>query len=434
MFEKTMSKNKTVQTKYISKPNEPNLIYLNNKYSCENIYIVEKIHSIEGVEYDATLIVEHKSITNKEKSLYVCMLLKTGLHQKNALDDIINGKETEITLNDFINSTKGIVYENNDLLKSNIIIFTSPILVNTTFSDIKKGTIYLAPFVDGYNTQKIEPILASMKEGFIEGNTDMAGYCVPISENDPTIDDTMLTQFDSKLFKNDTTEKSVITILNFMGFFLVLLVVVFLVPFIYLSGIITIINDNLHFTPQQRLNRLYGLDVIISGFIFLLSIYFVSDGYRTNKFEYTVAGFYIFIFLIGSILAVQFSRLSNEAAFLKKFEIGTAGEIPAKIEIVNSDWYGLLKDNLFALIYKTEFETDNTTGKLQAKLKLKMFHLIWFLMIYGLLSIIVWNLDKSKNDDNKLLNMSSVSFIIILLSFFMFTLFIHNHYDYTVKT
>jgi hypothetical protein len=158
----------------------------------------------------------------------------------------------------------------------------------------------------------------------------------------------------------------------------------------------------------------------------------VSDGYRTNKFEYTVAGFYIFIFLIGSILAVQFSRLSNEAAFLKKFEIGTAGEIPAKIEIVNSDWYGLLKDNLFALIYKTEFEQDDT-GKLQAKLKLKMFHLIWFLMIYGLLSIIVWNLDKSKNNDNKLLNMSSVSFIIILLSFFMFTLFIHNHYDYTFK-
>jgi hypothetical protein len=171
LYEKTMEKNEMVHAPYISKSNEPNLIFSNNTYICKTLYITKKLHSIKGVEYDATMIIEMKSNTNQHAPLYACFLLKTGAKMQTPIDKIIEGKEnTELILNDYIKSSSAIVYENNDLVKSNIILFANPILVSSVFSNIRENTsLHLESYVEKYYTIAVEPILGNVVEGFKEG-------------------------------------------------------------------------------------------------------------------------------------------------------------------------------------------------------------------------------------------------------------------------
>jgi protein-S-isoprenylcysteine O-methyltransferase Ste14 len=358
IYEKTMAKNEMVHAPYISKSNEPNLIFLNQTYVCKTLYITKKIHSIKGVEYDATMTIELKSNTNQESPVYVCFPLKTGAKLQTPMDKVLEGKEDAVLiLNDYITSKTAIHYENNDLVKSHVIVLTTPILVSSTFSNIREIPIYLAGYAKKYKTVSLEPILGNVVEGFKEGNTDMAGYCVPISETDPNISNNMLLQMDSNLVENNSKMSSLTTAFNFMMFFVMTLVVVFFIPSLYDMMFIQLVKDNVTFTPQSRLNRIYAIDVSISVFLFTLSIIFINFGILKNDQMYTIAGFFVFLFFVGSLIIIQYQRIMNPEKFLNKLKINPS-ETDARFENAETDIIGLLRGN-FSMLF-TKIQADKT--------------------------------------------------------------------------
>jgi hypothetical protein len=75
-YQNTIANSRYVKVPIAYKTNEPNISFLENGYVATSISIVQPIHVISGIPYDATLVIEHTSVTNKTEPLYVCLLLK----------------------------------------------------------------------------------------------------------------------------------------------------------------------------------------------------------------------------------------------------------------------------------------------------------------------------------------------------------------------
>jgi hypothetical protein len=357
LYEKTIKKNGMLQMQYFSKSNDPTIIYLKNTYVAVKLYIVKKIHSIKGIDYDATMIIEHKSTTNKRKPLYVCFLLKTGSKIKTELDRIIDpdsnikpeldtkidNNSTSITLNDYIESTTAIVYENDDLIQSPILIFTTPILINSNLTNLKQSHLYLAPYVNNYNTSTVKVIL----ENKVEGLDTMAGYCQPISEHESAEANKLLLEVDTSLTPNKTVITT--TIYNWIMFVAIIVFTIGMFPLIYTWMFIRLIKVSDQ-PPQQKLSRLYAIDIILILLFFGSSINFIYKGAVYDNMYESYIGIIIFITLICSIISIGIQRYMFKQSFFDSIT-----KTPQEVEILmntpmNSifpDLFGLLYDNFY---------------------------------------------------------------------------------------
>ena len=162
------------------------------------------------------------------------------------------------------------------------------------------------------------------------------------------------------------------------------LVVIFFVPSLYGVMFIELVKDNKDFTPQRRLNRIYAIDTVMSIFLFTLSIIILKYGINTSMIIYTIIGFFIFIFFVGSLIFIQTGRLTNPESFLKKLKINL-NEPDAKFEYAENDIYGLLMDN-FRQLYRVP-KPDNPQDTELTILPLTLFLLI-FLGFYLLLMMV----------------------------------------------
>lgn len=395
-YQNTIKTSGYVKIPYTSKTNTPNIIFLDNQYIAKYLYIVEKIQNIEGVDYDATLVIEHSSITNSEP-LYVCIPLKTVSNMRSPIDDIIEGNQNiDLTINDFNKSKTAIVYENHFMQNATVVVFTTPIEVGSQFQEMRPGLFIIAPYADNYSTITITSILGNnIVEGFKEGlDTTMAGYCQPISEIDTEINNELQVGIDNNLLKMGQTNTILNTVINFFGFFVLMMFVVFAVPTAYQYLIFDLVMDNTEFNPQEKLNRLNAVDMITSLLIFGFAFAYLNHGIVHNVFGCTVAGFYIFIFFIASMVTLQFARISKPEEFLRKFiQTDKDKDSPsASFDYVKPDFFGLIIDNLSILFLKKV--PDPTTGK--DIYKFQPGALLW-VIIYLIFYFILYanNLQKS---------------------------------------
>ena len=91
-FEKTLENGGYIKIPYPSKSNTPNITsntLLKGEYVTKNLYIVKKIHNIKDTPFDGELVIEHKSLTNNEKTLYVCFLLKSSKSKTEPIDTLL---------------------------------------------------------------------------------------------------------------------------------------------------------------------------------------------------------------------------------------------------------------------------------------------------------------------------------------------------------
>ena len=406
-YQNTIANSRYVKTPISYKTNEPNISFLENGYVATSISIVQPIHVINGVSYDATLVIEHSSVTNNTKPLYICLLLKHSPNTRSPIDDLMEGNTGfDLILNSIIQSDTAILYENNFVKNAVVVIFTTPILVGSTFEKLRTGDIYISPYSETYKTISVEPILGGFDsypiEGFQEGveskntNTQMAGYCTPISETDPDATNaaTIMLDANSALAANSTVNTTLTTATNFFGFFVLMLFAVFATPSAYKYLLLDLVLDNDTFDPQMKLNRMAAVDMATCIIAFAFAFAFINFGITNGNTGALLTGFYVFLFFLTSLIVLQYNRIFNETEYLEQFGVGSS--IPS-FKNVRNDLGGLIYDNMRQLFFKkTTIKVGNETKTINQFSYAGVLLLLIYVVFYIILnSYKMWNSKSS---------------------------------------
>lgn len=388
-YEKTFINGGYIKIPYSSKSNKVNISsnLFENDYNTTNLYITNKIHTIPSIDYDGELIIEHKPLTNNDKPLYSCFLLKTIRNESingSQIDELISGKiDTILNLNKYIESSNGIYYNNSE----NVIIFTKPIIISSHISDYKSPEI-MVPFNKNYSIVTIKN-LGNIYEGLENTPKTLAAYCQPIDENDPSIGETssILIPSSGEVAINDATNTTIKTAINFCCFFLMLLFVIIIIPIIYKHFLLVLILDNEKLNAQGKLNRLSTADWFMSIILFLFSFALINNGISSNKSIYTIVGFYIFVFFLSSFLVLQYNRLFYKNDFLKQFNPNYKLETDdPKFENISIDPIGLISDTFSSLFVSKEIDSETQKEYLKFQFggifTVLVVFTVFFLMLY----------------------------------------------------
>lgn len=385
-FEKTIDNGGYIQITYPSKSNTPNILshdLFNGEYITKKLYVIKKIHEIKGIEFDGELIIEHTSLTNNEKPLYSCFLLKTAKMETTNIDTLINpSSDITIKLNDYISSSNAIHYKTKS---ENILIFTTPILVSSNFDNFQSPKIII-PFSNDYIIVKIKKLsdIEGFKEGIDTEYVNLATYCQPIDEEDPSIgvSTDVIIPADGKVSINKSTTSQITTALNFFVFFILVLFVVIVVPELYRYFIIDLVLENKFnaispFNPQQLLNRLSAIDIYLGILLFGFSFSLINFGVANNKPIDTIVGFYVFIFFISSIIVLKYKRTFDSEKFLKIF---TINDIVPNMNEIRPDIFGLIIDNISQLFIKRDIK-GNLRFQFNFIIAVGIFIMLYFILL-----------------------------------------------------
>jgi len=486
-YQNTIKNSKYIKIPYTSKSNEPNIAIFGTGYITTSLYIVEPIHLIKNTYYTAELIIEHRSLTNYNEPLYTCFLLKSLITQEpNQIDNLIRGvDDTDLDLNSFLTKQKTIIFKNNLLKSATVIIFTNPIYINTVFDrgSLKPGVNFLSPYVDTYSILEAHPILgdkdkSNHKEGLenllddstlptalptvppideielenifdnltsttnptnttppsneirvpstVVKGVSIAGYCQPIDETDPSISQTagIVIPINSELSKNKATDTTIKTLLNFFGFFVFIISAILITPVAHRILIVELIMDNEEFSAQRKLNRTSAADIYTATLLFGFAIAFINYGIINNKSTSTIIGFYCFIFLISSILVLQYHRISSPETYLKQFK--TKGVLPS-FENVEMDW-NFFSDNISSLFYTKKMEPNPDPLTKATNPMVNTYHFsfgfIFFMIIYYILYEILRRFKITGNGGNSFF--TSIYTYLFLITIYFVALI--NHY------
>lgn len=443
-FYKNQYENRLDYGGYIKMPyasNQPNITsnILDTGYIANQLFICKKIHKIENVDFDGELIVKHIPLTNNEKPLYTCFLLKTDKHMKTPteIDDIIAGRtDNDLYLNYLIESSTAIHYDD-------CIIFTNPILVKTAFDRFEPVNI-INSYNDNYHILAVEPNLGTdiviLKEGLEMDTKAIAAYCSPIDEKDPTLGEQANTLLaiggDESRLKNEATVSSINLSMNFLVFFALAVFATFAVPVMYYQLIVVMIVWNIYLkTPQEKLNRLYTVDIFLSIFMFGLAFSFMNQGIVSTDSYYTLIGFYIFIFFIASFIRIQYDRtfnveqiykdLSQEPEWNKIQQVNElvqmleeSGDLADKpnYEKVKFDVMGFILSNLgYKKVY--DKEEPDATKRCKTDTGSLMKTIACIFAAFGSLYVILFILFGYKDNSSSIL--SSILFYTFLFSIYL---------------
>lgn len=270
----------------------------------------------------------------------------------------------------------------------------------------------------------------SLPEGKIPSgpSVSIAGYCQPIDETDPDIAQTagIVIPINSEISKNQATDTTIKTLLNFVGFFVLILAAAFISPVAHRILIVELILDNEEFSAQRKLNRTNAADIYTSTILFAFAIAFINYGIINNKSMATIIGFYTFIFIITSILILQYQRIFSPDTYLSQFK--TNGVLPS-FENAEMDW-GFFSDNISNLFYtKTMIEnTDPVTKDIKPMVPSYKFSMT-FIFLCVIYNLMIYLLQKYK-----ILNMGGKFFLtsiyFYLFLFCIYLLSLMNHYRY----
>ncbi len=301
----------------------PSLIISSSNTKCEttNLYIYGNVHGIkEATEtYDGELIIEHEPITNSYEKLYVCLLLKTdnGVKKTNVLDKIINDTmETSevLNLNELIPEKSEYIMNKT----SNVIIFTKPIHIMSSFEKFKKigdPSEKLFDYSEKNFAKSVGEKGTSNYEGFlgmkiIEGNQNQYMECVP---DDGTPSDTTIltTTIDSNFAKISQNNSSLYSALNMVTLIIVILFSGILIPPAYKYIIVNAIDSWGSNSGEDKVKNLKTVDtlLIVWGLIVVVSS---ITGFSLSEYSSgTMFGVvFLILFILSIIILVAFKYIN----------------------------------------------------------------------------------------------------------------------------
>jgi hypothetical protein len=360
-FQRTIPNDGYIQIPFVSNKPEPNITsdLFPLQYKTSYLYIVKSHDLLRDVSYNAELVIEHISSTNNNSTrLFSCIPLKTvSTESTTTIDKIITPSSDltslNIVLDDVINvESKKIFY--TDRNNNRIILFTTPISINTVFDDSLNGPI--TPLFDisagDYTillpvSQKNDGSKKDMKEGFVEGLTKTA-YCQPIDVIDPDMNNeaNLSIPLVGKYTNNDATNNMIRTAINFMAFVLVLGFTYVVTPIIYNEYIVGLIQ----FQGQQKMNRLRAIDMYTCFVFIMVSFGLISQGVQKNNANSTLMGFFVGLFFIVSMVVIQSTKMNGDW-LIKNFKVdGNETMINSLYTKVSPDLWNFIMENVSLFI------------------------------------------------------------------------------------
>jgi hypothetical protein len=343
------------------------------------------------------------------------------------------------------------------LESSSVVIFTTPIYIGTTFTNLKPGPLSLAPYVNEYAVLFTKSILGRVVEGFdvqdptglsgMEGSettppsnvtvpptkgptgpVTVAGYCQPIDETDPDIAQTagVIIPMDSNKIKNDAANSTIKTMLNFFGFFILIVSAVFVTPIAHKILIIELIMDNEDFSAQRKLNRANAADVYTGALFFGFAIAFINYGMLNNKPLATIIGFYIFVFFMASVIILQYQRIFAPATYLNQFV--TKGVTPS-FDNLEMDW-GFFSENVFNLFFTTTMEKNTDPKTASEKPLVPIYHFQFGFVGVIFINSFIYLLLKWMSFDGKGGSFFYTSIYFYTMLFAIYIMALIGHYRY----
>lgn len=356
-FHRTIKTDGHIQIPFVSNRPEPNIVsdLFPLQYTTLNLYITKSHNLIKDTSYNAELVIEHDPTTNNDSThLYTCFLLKTVSEQVNSpIDKIINPPtdvpSISLTMNELINNQSNRIYY-KDKKGNRVIIYTSPLSVNSTFNESlgEPNTPLFETKSTNYSvilptTQ--ESASTPVKEGFVEGLTKTA-FCQPIDMVDPdlTIEPELSIPLVGKYTPSDATNSATRTAINFMAFVIVLGFTYIITPIIYDSYIVGLIE----YTGQRKMDRLRSIDIYTCGVFIYIIFSLITRGIQNRSTNLTLIGFFIGLFFIISIAIVQFKKLDGDW-FEKTFKVNTDTIADYKNISIN-DLTGFFSENVSIIL------------------------------------------------------------------------------------
>ena len=293
--------------------NEPTLAstFFEEIYIANKIYITYPLHKIDSIEYDGELTIEHSSISNEYEKAYSCFLLKTNKTksiENSIIDRIIDSTKQEtgaqiFELNTLIPQNASCIFYNSNTIfnKQKILIFTTPISVNSNFADFVDFPYLFNTSSNNYSLIPVRkmPIINNMIEGFdttpAPPSTDTSNktmYCQPISEIDNAdsadqhnqMEPSYLVPVKGQYSNMSTTNQFLQITIYYCTFIVITLSILLILPNIY--NILVIKSIKTYFTNKGSTIPGSPIDNTIIGI---------------NTLEFCVRLFFI-LFIIGSFI------------------------------------------------------------------------------------------------------------------------------------
>jgi hypothetical protein len=313
---------------FIGKTNNPNLIIRNGshdtKYISSKLYLFSKSNSMSNKyisknslfglgfgssitsDYDAELVIEHKSITNTASTnkVLICFLLKTDVNgNPNIIDKIINSDvnaNLEIELNNVIPHNDQYIYQNSGsefdtkLKDTIIIIFTTPILCKSKFGNIEN----MENMIEGVDLTLSEGEYLECSAADIDGD-EITTYNVALNQQVPQ---DSIKQFNTAAYLIST--------------FLIISICFFVTPAAYSLLLSFVAKAN---STMQIFKNIFITDWAIGSLIFwpAFILFFIGIGYvndKNKKNDTTGRGYIgisinMLMFLIINIVIIQFKKM-----------------------------------------------------------------------------------------------------------------------------
>jgi hypothetical protein len=353
-YKNTFPKDGFIKIPYLSPKGviEPNLVYKTKKYKTSYLYIVKKKYNFDiKKEYDAECIIEHVSVNDENKKVFLCFPLIRMIHnaERNQIDQLITQSERN---SDFVELESSLHLNLNDLIiriddphdvimnrEENLFIFKNPIYVSTNFDTLRKQDTSERLFQYNPNHTKIIKAEQIKKEGFenmissfypsflkSKPSTIMEGY----TQNDSYIQTRDLEQYMNDNFK----ELSVVATnrVEQMKNILVLLIVVgscsMVVPFIYKFLIVDIVSNYIVDISKQS-GSVISLSVTLFLFIIAMGLHILLA--KNIKLEDQIIGFWILIACGICFFTILISRMINP----KKYSLLTGDGVSTSYTNIN---------------------------------------------------------------------------------------------------
>ena len=340
---------------------QPNLFLPSNeKYKIKNIYIYKKNLGLDDtIDYDGELIIEHIPITNGDKNVYVCILLKTksGVDEETDIDTLIHksfSDQFNLNLNNQLKVLNTSCLVNNE---NTVYIFKKPLLISSRFTDFSDIDNSIIPSINKKNlkNQTLLPISSKeLQEGFTENLdeneilmietqvdknlTDMFIDCQPVdtSDKNPTIS---MIPVNSDNLINQSTVIFMSTIQNFFIFIILIGILFAVVPNIYKFVIMKFIDDVYHTEPNKN-TYLFAFDCIILFILFIVSMSVLGTGVSNNNKSQTSIGVLLFLCSTISLVLMIILKFMNKDYYNFIEDIDLLNQ-------KNSSWLGKLSEILF---------------------------------------------------------------------------------------
>lgn len=392
---------------------DPNIILsqTNEKFKTENLYIIRNSHSISSNLYDGELILEHKSLTNQDKTVYLVFLLKTDPSVKETdVDVLIRAAEIPknplpfvFHINTFLDSSQRILSN-----EQNAFVLEQPVSIQSSFSSFLRtpdNFLFSGPFTSTFRKPGSKSLLEGaatqggmstidlnaqadfIKERF--GNefsnilstsfknagvtaTDAGasggqGYnieigdsaymeCSPTGTSVDTIE--MYNIPVNGEFANDLSKISLYRMVITMFFILIVLFIACMtVPVMYKGFVIGFLVKRFIQNEDEQPKYLLVTDYLILILLFTASIFVTrygmekqseADNKDSQSDNITILGFMLFMFTIFSMFIIQIFKTTNSLEYNLSTQ-KVAFEISVLVEIVRSMWNLLWYNKIFLI-------------------------------------------------------------------------------------